>query len=65
MIIFFSGSRSKKVSPDNKKTDVQIGVMLTFSDFNINKNNDSIKRFEISKRRLRKKNEKARKAMHS
>ena len=54
MIIFYSGARSKHVAPETTLAKYEPSLMLTFSDFYNKKRNDSIRRFQQYKKRMKK-----------
>ncbi len=55
MIIFYSGSRSKYVSPEDLLVKKEAGFMLTYSDFHKkSKRGRSVRRFKQHKERIRK-----------
>ena len=55
MIIFYSGSRSKCISPEDLLAKEKAGFMLTYSDFyKGSKKNESMKRFKQHKKRTKK-----------
>ena len=55
MIIFYSGSRSKNVSPESLKTKHGIGFMLTYSELHKkSKRGDTIQRFKEHILRMKK-----------
>ena len=53
MIIFYSGSRSKCVSPEDLLAKKRAGFMLTYSDFYNKKSSEAIRRFNQHKKRIK------------
>lgn len=54
MIIFYSGSRSKHISPEDLLAEKEAGFMLTYSDFyKGSKNNESVRRLKQHKTRMK------------
>jgi len=54
MIIFYSGSRSKNVSPEDLLVKERAGFMLTYSDFyKGSKKNESARRFKQHIKRIK------------
>jgi len=55
MIIFYSGSRSKYVAPEDLLAKEEAGFMLTYSNFyKGSKNSESVRRFKQHKARMKK-----------
>ena len=54
MIIFYSGSKSKYVSPEDLLAKEEAGFMLTYSDFYNKKSSEAVRRFKRHKKRMKK-----------
>ena len=54
MIIFYSGQKSKDVSPEDFLAKHGPGLMLTYSDFHGKKSSESIRRFKRHRKKIRK-----------
>lgn len=54
MIIFYSGSRSKYVSPEDLLAEEKTaGFMLTYSDFYNRKSSEAIRRFKAHRKKIK------------